>query len=167
MTPELKLLLNEKKRAFRAGDKEELRRVQRDLKYKIRSGRKSIRRKMEEQLQQNKVRNQLKKTKIRKAAGPDGISSRLLRDCADQLCQVVLHIFNLSLSLERVHELWKTSCVVPVPNIARPREPNQYRPVALTSLLMKTMERLNFFLPSLSIHWGRCSYPCSLMMEMQ
>ncbi|KAI3364557.1 hypothetical protein L3Q82_011339 [Scortum barcoo] len=33
------------------------------------------------------VRTQLKKIKARKATGPDGISSRLLRDCADQLCQ--------------------------------------------------------------------------------
>ncbi|KAI3366973.1 hypothetical protein L3Q82_009258, partial [Scortum barcoo] len=51
----------------------------------------------------DQVRTQLKKIKARKATGPDGISSRLLRDCADQLCQVVCYIFNLSLSLERVN----------------------------------------------------------------
>ena len=90
----------------------------------------------------DQVRSQLKKTKTRKAAGPDGTSPRLLRDCAAQLCQVVLHIFNLSLRLERVPELWKTSWVVPMPKIARPRELNHYRPVALTSHLMKTLERL-------------------------
>ena len=53
-----------------------------------------------------------------------------------------MYIFNLSLSLERVPVLWKTSCVVPVPKITHPKEPNHYRPVALTSHLMKTMERL-------------------------
>ena len=53
-----------------------------------------------------------------------------------------MHIFNLSLSLVRVPVLWKTSCVVPVPKTAHPKEPNHYRPVALTSHLMKTMERL-------------------------
>ncbi|KAI3369301.1 hypothetical protein L3Q82_007554 [Scortum barcoo] len=42
----------------------------------------------------DQVRTQLKKIKARKATGPDGISSRLLRDCADQLCQVVCYIFN-------------------------------------------------------------------------
>lgn len=31
---------------------------------------------------------------------------------------------------------------IPVPKIARPKEPNHNGPVALTSLLMKTMERL-------------------------
>ncbi|KAF7649193.1 hypothetical protein LDENG_00145500, partial [Lucifuga dentata] len=89
----------------------------------------------------NQVRNQLRKTKARKASGPDGISSRLL-DCVYQLYQVVLYIFNLSLSLERVPVLWKTSCVVPMPKTAHPREPNHFRPVALTSHLMKTRERL-------------------------
>ncbi|KAK3542758.1 hypothetical protein QTP70_002769 [Hemibagrus guttatus] len=38
--------------------------------------------------------------------------------------------------------LWKTSCVVPVPKTAHPRELNHFRPVALTSHLMKTMERI-------------------------
>ncbi|XP_054872390.1 uncharacterized protein LOC118470055 [Amphiprion ocellaris] len=90
----------------------------------------------------DQVRSELKKIKTRKAAGPDGISSRLLRDCADQLCQVLLHIFNLSLSLERVPVLWKTSCLVSVSKTRNPREPNHFRPVALTSHLMKTMERI-------------------------
>ncbi|TKS64909.1 RNA-directed DNA polymerase from mobile element jockey [Collichthys lucidus] len=85
---------------------------------------------------------QLKKIKARKAPGPDGISPRLLKDCADQLCGVVRRLFNLSLSLEKVPALWKTSCVVPVPKTPRPKEPNHFRPVALTSHLMKTMERI-------------------------
>ncbi|TKS65892.1 RNA-directed DNA polymerase from mobile element jockey [Collichthys lucidus] len=88
------------------------------------------------------VRSQLKKIKARKAPGPDGISPRLLKDCADQLCGVVRRLFNLSLSLEKVPALWKTSCVVPVPKTPRPKEPNHFRPVALTSHLMKTMERI-------------------------
>ena len=43
------------------------------------------------------------------------VRSRLLKDCADQLCGILQHIFNLNLGLERVALLWKTSCVVPVP----------------------------------------------------
>ncbi|KAL0188435.1 hypothetical protein M9458_015534, partial [Cirrhinus mrigala] len=89
----------------------------------------------------DQVRRELKKTKARKATGPDNISSRLLRECADQLCEVVLFMFNLSLSLERVPALWKT-CVVPVPKISHPKELNHYRPIVLTSHLMKAMERI-------------------------
>lgn len=78
--------------------------------------------------------------KTRLATGPDGISSRLLRDCADQLYEAITYIFNLSLCLERVPILWKTSCVVP--KTTHSKEPNHFRPVALTSHLMKTMERI-------------------------
>ncbi|KAI3371619.1 hypothetical protein L3Q82_024188, partial [Scortum barcoo] len=38
--------------------------------------------------------------------------------------------------------LWKTSRIVPVPKKNRPSELNDFRPVALTSHLMKTLERL-------------------------
>ncbi|KAI3364079.1 hypothetical protein L3Q82_010908 [Scortum barcoo] len=90
----------------------------------------------------HQVRNALKKNRARKAAGPDGISSRLLKSCADQLCGIFRYTFNLSLKLWRVPQLWKTSCIVPVPKTPHPKELNSYRPVALTSHLMKTLERL-------------------------
>lgn len=59
------------------------------------------------------LRRELQRNKARKAAGPEGISFRVLKACVDQLCGVVQHIFNLSLRLETVPALWKTSCVVP------------------------------------------------------
>lgn len=56
ITRDLKELLNKKKAAFKSGDREELRRVQRDLKVKIRECKNSYRRKLEAKLQQNNVR---------------------------------------------------------------------------------------------------------------
>ncbi|KAI3359287.1 hypothetical protein L3Q82_002808 [Scortum barcoo] len=47
-----------------------------------------------------------------------------------------------SLQIGRVPTLWKTSRIVPVPKKNRPSELNDFRPVALTSHLMKTLERL-------------------------
>ena len=88
------------------------------------------------------VRKELCRLRPGKAAGPDGVSPRVLKTCATQLSGVLQHIFNLSLSLERVPVLWKTSCLVPVPKKARPSILNDYRPVALTSHLMKSLERL-------------------------
>ena len=79
---------------------------------------------------------------MRKATGPDRNSPRLLRDCADDRCGVFQHIVNIGLGLGRVPILWKTSCVVPVPKTAHPREPNHFRPVALTPHLMKALERI-------------------------
>ncbi|PWA30672.1 hypothetical protein CCH79_00009251 [Gambusia affinis] len=48
----------------------------------------------------------------------------------------------LNLQLGGVPTLWKTSCIIPVPKKSRPSELNDFRPVALTSHLMKTLERL-------------------------
>ena len=38
--------------------------------------------------------------------------------------------------------IWKTSVVVPVPKMSSPSELNHFRPVALTSIVMKCFERL-------------------------
>lgn len=56
MTPDLKALLNEKKRVFKSGDKEELRRVQKELRRGIRRGKDSYRRKLEECLKGSNAR---------------------------------------------------------------------------------------------------------------
>ncbi|KAI4877761.1 hypothetical protein NFI96_007703 [Prochilodus magdalenae] len=89
----------------------------------------------------DQVKKELKKLKQCKAAGPDGIQPKVLKLCAEQLCGILQHIFNLSCSQGRVPVRWKT-CVVPVPKKKHPVELNDYRPVALTSHLMKTLERL-------------------------
>ncbi len=71
--------------------------------------------------------------------GPDGI--RLLKTCSAQLCGIFTYLFNLSLYLQKVPGLWKTSCLVPLLKKRHPTDHNGYRPVALTSHIMKTFER--------------------------
>ena len=55
LKPDIKALLKKKKRAFRSGNKEELRAVQNQLRKKIREEKDSYRRKMENQLQWRNV----------------------------------------------------------------------------------------------------------------
>ncbi|KAI4875470.1 hypothetical protein NFI96_023752 [Prochilodus magdalenae] len=90
----------------------------------------------------DQVRRQLRRLHPRKAAGPDRVCPRMLKACAAQLGEPLQHVFNLSLRLGRVPATWKTTCLIPVPKKAHPKELNDYRPVALTSHVMKTMERL-------------------------
>ena len=59
-----------------------------------------------------------------------------------ELGEPLQHIFNLSLQLGKVPALWKTSCLIPVPKKPHPSVLNDFRPVAITSHISKTMERL-------------------------
>ena len=78
----------------------------------------------------------------RKSAGPDGIPSCVLRACADQLAGVFTDIFNQSLSQSAVPTCFKMATIVLVPKKAKVTELNDYRPIALTSVIMKCFERL-------------------------
>ena len=55
-----------------------------------------------------------KRVNPRKAAGPDGIPSRVLRACADQLAGVFTDIFNQSLSQSVAPTCFKMASIVPV-----------------------------------------------------
>ncbi len=77
---------------------------------------------------------------VRKASGPDGITGRVLRSCADQLAGLFTSIFNESLATSVVSTSFKKSVIIPVTKNSKPSCLNDYRPVALTS--MKVFERL-------------------------
>ncbi len=77
-----------------------------------------------------------------KALGPDNIPARVLRDCAEELTDVFTDIFNISSSQAVVHTCFKATTIVPVPKKSSPSCFNDYRPVALTSILMKCFEWL-------------------------
>ncbi|KAK1800318.1 hypothetical protein P4O66_000209 [Electrophorus voltai] len=75
-------------------------------------------------------------------AGPDSICRTVLKACTDQLASVFTDIFNLSLMDDIVPSCFKRSTIVPVPKKTRPSYLNDYRPVALTSVVMKCFEKL-------------------------
>ncbi len=56
---------------------------------------------------EDEVRRALKGVNIRKAAGPDGITGRVLRSCADQLAGLFTSIFNESLATSVVPTSFK------------------------------------------------------------
>ncbi len=83
-----------------------------------------------------------RKQKSRKASGPDSISPACLKVCADQLAPIFTQIFNRSLELCEVPCCFKCSTIIPVPKKPKITGLNDYRPVALTSVVMKSLERL-------------------------
>eukprot|EP00061_Rhincodon_typus_P010176 g34260.t1 len=78
----------------------------------------------------------------RKVTGPDGVPGRALRSCMDRLVEVFTAIFNLSLPHIKVPACFKKTTIIPVPKKAHAKCLNEYRPVALTSIVMKCFERL-------------------------
>jgi len=56
-------------------------------------------------------KRQLERLNQLKAAGTDGVSSRVLKVCAEQQYGILQHLFNLSLSQKKIPVLWKTSCL--------------------------------------------------------
>ncbi len=80
--------------------------------------------------------------KLRKAKGPDGVSPACLKACAVQLSSIFTLIFNRSLELCEVPSCFKRSTIIPVPKKPKITGINDYRPVALMSVLKKSFERL-------------------------
>ncbi|KAK3539408.1 hypothetical protein QTP70_006465 [Hemibagrus guttatus] len=88
------------------------------------------------------VRQIFLKQKKRKAPGPDGVTPACLKTCADQLAFIFSQIFNRSLELCEVPACFKRSTIIPIPKKPKITGLNDYRPVALTSVVMKSFERL-------------------------
>lgn len=88
------------------------------------------------------VENALASINPHKTEGPDNIPGRVLKLCSVQLKDAVADIFNVSLSKAVVPGCLKKATMIPVPKNHNPAGPNDYRPVALTPVLMKSFLQL-------------------------
>ncbi len=109
------------------------------------------------QIREDDVRQVFKKNKRREAPGPDGVSPACLKSCADQLAPIFTQIFNSSLELCEVPSCFKRSTIIPIPKRHKITGLNDHRPVALTSVAMKSFERL--VLAYLKTSTGPLLYP--------
>ena len=94
------------------------------------------------QVTRGKVLKQLKKIRVDKSPGPDGIHPRLLRELADILATPIQILFSASLARGEVPSQWREATVVLIFKKGDKTDPGNYRPVSLTSVLCKTLERL-------------------------
>ena len=79
---------------------------------------------------------------MNKPPGPDGIHPRILRQVAYEVAYPLHMLFNISLRVGAVPDLWKGSNITPVYKQGNREDISNYRPVALTSVLCKCLERL-------------------------
>ena len=88
------------------------------------------------------VHKQLVTLKVNKAAGPDGISPRVLKELADVLAKPLTTLFQNSLDKGKVPADWKMASVCPVYKKGEKYLAENYRPVSLTCVTSKIMENI-------------------------
>ena len=79
---------------------------------------------------------------LKSATGPDGISTRLLRECAEELALPVCHILEQIIHAGKWPSLWREHWLVPIHKRKSVFAATNYRGIHLTAQLSKVVERL-------------------------
>ena len=88
------------------------------------------------------IRKLLSNINSNKACGPDGIHGKILKYCAVSLAYPLSLMFKISYNTGCIPRDWKLAHVVPVHKKGSKNNVENYRPISLTSLVMKTYERI-------------------------
>ena len=77
------------------------------------------------------------------ATGPDEVHYQMLKHLPTKSLHALLDIFNDMWETGKFPERWELATIIPIPKPGKDHaEPNSYRPIALTSCLCKTLERM-------------------------
>ena len=94
------------------------------------------------EITQQKVRKLLLNMNPNKSPGPDGISGKVLKNCADSISYPLTLIFRTAYNTGQIPKEWKMANVVPVHKKGSKVCVENYRPISLTCLVMKLFEKL-------------------------
>ncbi|KAF1435562.1 hypothetical protein FQV21_0002216, partial [Spheniscus demersus] len=101
-------------------------------------------------IQEEAVNDLLRHLDAHKSMGPDGIHPRVLRELAEELAKPLSIIYQQSWLTGEVPDDWRLANVTPIDKKGWKEGPGNYRPVSLTSVPGKIMER--FILRALTRH---------------
>ena len=88
------------------------------------------------------VKETLQHMKNSASPGPDEVSQRVLKELATTVSLPLCLLFNKSMQSGVVPTDWKSANVIPIFKKGSKVEPVNYRPVSLTSVVVKIMERI-------------------------
>jgi len=82
------------------------------------------------------------KLKGNSSPGPDGITSGFLKNVLALIANPLCKVFQKSIEEGVLPDDWKVAHIIPVYKKGDPQLPSQYRPVSLTSIVCKVLERV-------------------------
>jgi len=88
------------------------------------------------------VRRELQQIDVSKSGGPDEIHAHILKGAAAELALPLTHLFNASLHTGALPQDWTSANFTPLHKGGKKDLPGNYRPIALTSHVVKILERL-------------------------
>ena len=88
------------------------------------------------------VKAKLTHLKSTSSPGPDGIHPRVLKEAAEQLAKPLAILFNKSLDVGCLPDVWKLGVVVPIHKKGDRQQTCNCRPVSLTSISCKVLESM-------------------------
>ena len=91
---------------------------------------------------ENDIMDAIKELSPSSAPGPDGFPSILLIKCKENICKPLYLIYRKSLDTGKVPEHFKQGHITPIHKGGDQGLPSNYRPVTLTSHLIKTFEKI-------------------------
>ena len=111
-------------------------------------------------LSQELVKRNINGIKTQKAAGPDKINGCLLKACKGSLLYIIHKIFELSVATCNYPSCWNVGEIVPVSKKDRPKVDNDLRPVTLTAILSKCLEKvgLSLLMPYVEEHFDSLQF---------
>ena len=77
---------------------------------------------------------------VSKVQGPDGVSNWIMKECSEQLAEII-HIIVCSFKEGKVPLAWKKANIVPIFKGGNKEKPMNCRTVSLTSVVAKICER--------------------------
>lgn len=88
------------------------------------------------------VKKHLSKVKETKSQGSDSIHPKLIKETVETITKPVTKIFTKSMECHQLPSQWKLANITPIHKKGSRQEVSNYRPISLTSIICKTMERI-------------------------
>lgn len=97
---------------------------------------------IDKEITEEDIEKLIQSLNVSKSQGPDNIHSRLLKEVKNSITKPLKIIFNQSLSQGQVPKVWKEARITAIFKKGDKQYAGNYRPVSLTSVVCKMMEKI-------------------------